>query len=205
MMKLARTLLLLAAVTALGASFAHAGTIGVAWDAVSNAAGYKVYYGTAPGSYTQSKDVPGAASTSTTLSGLDGCTRYYIAIKAYDAEGLESVGFSNEVAGLPRPIVSSVTPPSGEQGASMTLAVGGESFDTGASVTFSGSGITVQDVRRDSCTQLSVDILIASSAATGARTVEVINPDNSFGALGNAFTVVANAAPTVSSASPAAE
>lgn len=203
MKKLSRTLLLLAAVVALGAFAAQGGTISVAWDAAGDAAGYRVYYGTSPGSYTQHKDVPGATSTSTTLTGLDGCTRYYIAVKAYDAGGLESEGYSNEVAGLPRPIVSSVTPSSGEQGATMTLTVAGESFDTGASVTL-GSGITIQAVRRDSCTQLSVDVQIDASAATGGRTAEVINPDNSFGALGNAFTVVANAAPTVSSASPAA-
>lgn len=186
------------------AGVAHAGTISVGWDAVPDAAGYKVYWGTAPGSYTQSKDVPGQSSTSTTLTNLDPCTVYYIGVKAYDAEGLESENYSNEVSGLPRPVVSSLDPASGEQGTSRTLTITGESFADGARVEFSGTGIVVDAVRRDSCTQLSVDVTIAADAATGGRRVEVINPDNSFGGKDNAFTVTANAAPTVSSADPPA-
>jgi hypothetical protein len=184
-------------------AFAHAGTMSVAWDPVADAAGYTVYYGTAPDSYSQQKDVPGGA-TSTTLTGLDACTRYYVAVKAYDSGGLESDNYSNEIAGLPRPVVSTVEPGSGEQGTSPTLVIGGESFDAGATVEFSGSGITVLSVTRDSCTQLTVDVQIDAAAPTGARTVDVVNPDRSFGSLANGFTVVENAAPTVSSAAPAA-
>ncbi len=184
---------------------AMAGTIDLAWDPVSDPdlMGYKVYYGTSPGSYSDVKDV--GNTTSTTLSGLAACTRYYIAVKAYDTGGLESNAFSNELAGLPRPVVGSVTPSSGEQGASYTLTVAGESFDDGATVEFSGSGITVTQVRRNSCTELAVDIQIAATAPTGSRSVTVVNPDQSFGTKSSAFTVTAqDAAPTVSSTTPAA-
>ncbi len=186
------------------AGAAHAGTISVAWNPVTDTdlAGYKVYYGTSPGNYSQSRDVGNV--TSTTLSGLDACTRYYIAIKAYDTGGLESTGYSNEVAGLPRPVVSTVAPTSGQQGQSLTLTITGESFDTGATVEFSGTGISVLAVRRSSCTQLSADIRIDAAAATGARDLTVMNPDRSFGTKAAAFTVNANTAPTVTSTSPAA-
>lgn len=181
----------------------YAGTMSIAWDPVtdSDLAGYKVYYGTAPGNYTMSKDVGNA--TSTTLTGLDPCTRYYVAVKAYDTGGLESASYSNEIAGLPRPVLNTVTPAAGDQGASLTLTLAGESFDSGATVEFSGTGITVVAVRRDSCSQLSVDIQIAAGAPVGARDVTVMNPDRSFGTKAGGFTVNTNAAPTVSSTSPA--
>ncbi|MCU0225818.1 MAG: Ig-like domain-containing protein [Acidobacteria bacterium] len=181
----------------------YAGTMSIAWDPVSDSdlAGYKVYYGTAPGNYTMSKDVGNA--TSTTLTGLDPCTRYHVAVKAYDTGGLESASYSNEIAGLPRPVLNTVTPAAGDQGASLTLTLAGESYDSGATVEFSGTGITVVAVRRDSCSQLSVDIQIAAGAPTGARDVTVMNPDRSYGTKTAGFTVNTNAAPTVSSTSPA--
>jgi hypothetical protein len=183
---------------------AFAGEMSLAWDPVSDAdlAGYTVYYGTSPSSYTQSKDV--GLATQTTLTGLDPCTVYYVAVKAYDEGGLESENYSNEVAGLPRPVVSSVTPASGEQGSALSLTIDGESFDDGASVEFSGDGITVQQVTRVSCFELAVDISIASGATPGARDVTVVNPDGSYGTRADAFTVTENVAPEVSSTSPQA-
>lgn len=200
MRKLIMALVVLFAATGL----VQAGTMSIAWDPVSDSdlAGYKVYYGTAPGNYTLNRDVGNV--TSTTLTGLDPCTRYYVAVKAYDTGGLESASYSNEVNGLPRPVVNTVNPASGDQGASLTLTIGGESYDTGATVEFSGSGITVLAVRRDSCAQLSVDIQIGASAATGARDVTVMNPDRSYGTKSAGFTVNANNAPTVQSTTPAA-
>ena len=182
----------------------YAGTMSIAWDPVSDSdlAGYKVYYGTAPGNYTLSKDV--GNTTSTTLTGLDPCTRYYVAVKAYDTGGLESASYSNEIAGLPRPVLNTVTPSSGDQGAALTLTLAGESFDSGATVEFTGTGITVRAVRRDSCSQLSVDIQIAAAASTGARDVTVLNPDRSYGTKPGGFTVNTNAAPTVTATNPAA-
>ena len=199
-----RKLFTILAVLFAATGWLHAGTMSIAWDPVSDSdlAGYRVYYGTAPGSYTQNRDV--GNTTSTTLTGLDPCTRYYVAVKAYDTGGLESTSYSNEIAGLPRPVVNTVTPSSGDQGAALTLTVGGESYDTGATVEFSGTGITVLATRRDTCSQLSVDIRIDGAAPTGARDVTVVNPDRSFGTRAGGFTVTTNVAPTVTGTTPAA-
>jgi hypothetical protein len=74
------------------------------WDAVtapSPAAGYRIYYGTAPGTYLQASGVGVDVSNVTTFTvttGLNSGTTYYFAAKAYDTSipPNESV-FSNEV------------------------------------------------------------------------------------------------------------
>lgn len=61
-------------------------------------AGYRVYYGTAPGTFTGSLDV--GNTTSVTLATLSSAVTvsgsYYLAVTAYDSGGLESA-YSNEV------------------------------------------------------------------------------------------------------------
>jgi PKD repeat protein len=82
----------------LAAAQASAGSLSLAWDAVSDSrlAGYKVYYGTAARNYTASVDV--ANVTTATIPNLaDGAT-YYFAVTAYDGTRVES-GYSNEVSG----------------------------------------------------------------------------------------------------------
>jgi len=75
------------------------GKIKLAWSAnrESNIAGYKVYYGTAPGKYGPGIDAGNV--TKFTLKGLIKRQRYYIAIKAYTKSGEESA-FSQEVSGV---------------------------------------------------------------------------------------------------------
>jgi hypothetical protein len=53
------------------------------WDPVTNAAGYRVYYGTTSGIYPQSLD----AQTATTLAvmGLSSGTTYHFVVTAYDS------------------------------------------------------------------------------------------------------------------------
>lgn len=60
-------------------------------------AGYRVYYGTAPGVYQQPKG-QGIVVTGTTytVAGLNSGTRYYFAVTAYDGSGNES-DYSQEV------------------------------------------------------------------------------------------------------------
>jgi hypothetical protein len=72
----------------------------LAWDAViaANLSGYRVYYGTAPGTYLQ---LPGQGLsvgnvTTHTVTGLSSGTRYYFAVSAFDSSGNESP-YSNEV------------------------------------------------------------------------------------------------------------
>ena len=73
------------------------GTATLSWDAVTapNLGGYKVYYGTASGTYTQS--VPVGDVTTYTLGGLNGNATYYMAVAAFDTSNHESP-FSNEVS-----------------------------------------------------------------------------------------------------------
>ena len=73
--------ILLTAVHAL----AHAQTVTATWDANTDpyTAGYRLYYGTAPGSYTTSIDVGNVVSRQVTLS--PGAT-YYFVVRAYNAE-----------------------------------------------------------------------------------------------------------------------
>jgi chitodextrinase len=72
----------------------------LAWDSVTvpNLSGYRLYFGTAPGTYLQS---PGQGFsvgnvTNYTMIGLAGATRYYFAVTAFDTLSQESP-YSNEV------------------------------------------------------------------------------------------------------------
>lgn len=67
------------------------------WDAVTGpvpAAGYRIYYGTTPGTYFQAVNVGNV--TTTPVMGLSRGTTYYFAATAYDALNNDSA-FSNEV------------------------------------------------------------------------------------------------------------
>ena len=70
------------------------------WDAVQvpNVAAYRVYYGTAPGTYSQSfgHGLNTGNVTTYEVTGLSSRTRYYFVVTAFDTTGHES-GFSNEV------------------------------------------------------------------------------------------------------------
>lgn len=91
------TLLLGAFVSLLSASAFAATSVTLAWDASTstNIAGYRIYYGTTPHSYTGNLNV--GAATSGTLSNLTAGATYYFAATAYDNNSLES-DFSNEVS-----------------------------------------------------------------------------------------------------------
>ena len=73
----------------------------LAWDPVMAAgvAGYRVYYGTAPGTYEQlaGQGIDVGASTTYTATGLGSGTVYYFAVTAYNNVNQES-GYSNEVS-----------------------------------------------------------------------------------------------------------
>jgi len=63
---------------------------------LNDLAGYKVYYGKAPGDRSTTKDVGLPDTTEYTINNLDSGTRYYFAVTAYDTSGNES-DFSEEV------------------------------------------------------------------------------------------------------------
>ncbi len=86
-----------------GGQPAAAGHVSLAWDApttyvdgtpITGPIGYKVYYGTAPGTYTQIVDVQTATSWSTDT--LPHGT-WYFEVTCYDSNGSES-DFSNEIS-----------------------------------------------------------------------------------------------------------
>ena len=77
---------------------AMAGSLLLSWGAIqdSRLAGYKIKYGTASGSYTQSADV--GNKTSYTLQSLTEGTRYYVVVVGYDSNRVEGAP-STEVSG----------------------------------------------------------------------------------------------------------
>lgn len=62
---------------------AHAASVTLGWNVVTNATGYKLSYGSASQTYTTTVDVVGA--TSRTITGLTEGSTYYFAVKAYNA------------------------------------------------------------------------------------------------------------------------
>lgn len=66
----------------------------LAWDGSDGAAGYRIYVGTEPRSYTRTLDA--RAALTLTVTGLYQRTNYFFAATAYNAEGAES-DFSNEL------------------------------------------------------------------------------------------------------------
>jgi hypothetical protein len=100
-----------------GNSFA--GQVKLAWDAVANATGYRLHYGTSSGNYPSSIDAKN--QTSVTVPGLTDGARYYFAVKAYNTTTTSS--FSNEVSGVvppssaaSNPFGGDTTPPARPQG-----------------------------------------------------------------------------------------
>src|SRR5438552_2065693 len=71
------------------------------WDAVTapTLSGYRVYFGTAPGTYLQSlgQGISVGNVTAYTLTGLASGSQYYFAVTTFDTVGVESP-YSNEVS-----------------------------------------------------------------------------------------------------------
>ena len=83
---------------------ASIGSVHLSWQAptkntdgstITNLAGYHVHYGTTPGNYTESLQLPDQALTSVVIDDL-APARWYFAVKAYNSAGLES-DFSESV------------------------------------------------------------------------------------------------------------
>jgi hypothetical protein len=76
------------------------GTITLSWTApqtradgtpLTDLAGYRIYYGTSSGLYTQSVTVNSASATTYTLANLAAGT-YYLTMKSFDTSNIESAG-----------------------------------------------------------------------------------------------------------------
>jgi len=103
----------------------NAPTTNIDGTPLTDIAGYKIYYGTASGNYSQTVDVGNL--TNSGVSNLSDGTTYYFAVTAYDTSGNGS-GYSNEV---------SKTTPAGQQ-YSVLIAKSGTGSGT---VTSSAGGI----------------------------------------------------------------
>jgi len=172
-----------------------AGTIKLAWDPVGDTdlAAYRVYYGTTSGLYSQSFLV--GKQTTATLTNLQDCRVYYLALKAVDANGNESVAFSNEISGYSAPLPSTVGPASAKQATgNLNLMIGGANFDTQARPEF-GPGVTVNSYSTVSCTEMLANITIADAARVNSapalpRILTVVNQGGPLGQKSGAFTVL---------------
>jgi hypothetical protein len=100
--------------------------------------------------------------------------------------------------------VTSATPSSLARGAvGQDVVIGGTGFaPSGAIVSFSGTGITLNSTTFMTTTGLLVNITISGSATLGARNITVTNPDTGSGTGIGIFTVTTGAGPIVTSASP---
>jgi len=173
---------------------ASAGQIGVTWDAVAGASGYHVYYGAQSGVYG---GFITAGSPSATITGLQDCQTYYVAVKAFNAAG-ESPNFSNEVTGWSRPVGTSTTPPTAMQGEQIVMNIVGSNFQSGASVDLGDPHVVLSSVTVLSCSHVQLVATIEPTAqnirpaAVGKLDVTITNPDAVFGDKPQGFEVLIN-------------
>ncbi|MDH3627473.1 MAG: fibronectin type III domain-containing protein [Acidobacteriota bacterium] len=181
-----------------------AGEMHLAWDSAAGATGYRVYYGTSSGNYTQSADVSG--QTTTVLTNLQDCTEYYVAVRSLDSGG-ESSDISNEISGWARPAVTSNGQVQVMQGDQVWVTLAGANFESGADVELLTNGIPadengqpllrLENVTVQSCNEIDVLLTVESSARgqrsmeIGQRTLnfEIVNPDNVFAPHGRSFQI----------------
>jgi len=98
------------------------------------------------------------------------------------------------------PTVTSVSPDSGEQGATLEVTIGGTNL-TGATAVSFGEGITIDSFTVVSAAEITASISIDTTATLGLRDVSVTTPAGT-GTLTDGFTVVAVGAVTVSVDAP---
>ncbi|MCI0657105.1 MAG: hypothetical protein L0170_08545, partial [Acidobacteria bacterium] len=178
-------------------SAVSAGNIKLAWDPVGDPdlSGYKVYYGTSSGIYTNS--TPTGTQTSVDIANLQDCKVYYLAVKAVDANGNESVTFSNEISGISAPAPSTVTPSSMKQASNLQIVtIYGTNFDTQARPDF-GPDILVNSYSTSSCTQMTANITITEAATVNVapgppRLLTIINNGGPRGSKSGPFSVSFN-------------
>ena len=103
----------------------------------------------------------------------------------------------------PGPLVTSISPTSGELGDTLNVTINGLNFQPGAVVSF-GEGISVNSVTFVSSNEVVANITIDPNARveTTGHTVTVTNPDGSSGSLPNAFRISGVTAPRITQINP---
>jgi large repetitive protein len=100
------------------------------------------------------------------------------------------------------PTLTSISPTSGAQGATVSVTLFGTNLTGATAVTVSGTGVTVGALTVNGPgTQVTTTFTIASGATTGARTVSITTPSGTSGTVN--FTVAAPAPGTVTVTSEA--
>jgi len=176
------------------------GVLFLRWNRVSDPvlAGYKLYYGTAPGQYTESVDV-GDVSWFLMRDLLEDGATYYIAAKAYNVYGTESETFSNEVSAMVHaPVVTSIEPDHGPIGGGTPITITGQYFaPRGVRVSLGGEhAYNVRVVDEHTITAMT------HWHRAGPVDVVVSNPDDLFGVLPDGFTYEKPEPPTAETFSP---
>ncbi|HKB06936.1 MAG TPA: fibronectin type III domain-containing protein [Candidatus Polarisedimenticolia bacterium] len=177
-------------------------TIQLSWSPNSepDLSGYRLRYGTSPGTYTQTINVGNVTSYS--ISGLDSSLTYYFVLHAYDGAGNVSLP-SNEASGKPSIVVgtaptvaTALEVASGSvyilQSGQHSVRVTGANFQAGA-VASLGSGVTCGATSVSGGDQLTFTVNVNSSAALGPRTLTISNPDNGSGNLSPALVIAKTA------------
>ena len=109
---------------------------------------------------------------------------------------------ANAFTVAPLPTITSITPTSRGQGAAnQNITVTGTNFRSGATASFSGTGITVNSVTVSSATTAVVNITVAATATLGLRDLTITNSIGGSVTRAGIFTVAA--APTITSITPA--
>ncbi len=131
---------------------AIAGEVNVAWDASAGADGYRVYHGTAAGTYGPNPlELVATTTPLTTL--LDGCVQQFLAVTAFNIAG-ESA-FSQELVIYPRPVF--LTPPYlDETGPEPVIALDGGNYAPGVTLTINNVAVAFVVV---DCQNINVPVL----------------------------------------------
>jgi hypothetical protein len=114
------------------------------------------------------------------------------------------VGTPNSVAvfGLLPASITSVTPSSGAQGASVNITLAGANFSPGATLTVSGTGVTASNVAVVTSSQITATLTIGATAATGPYNLSVTTSTGTSAPV--VFTVTASVSqtPTLTTINP---
>jgi len=148
----------------------YAAQVTLAWNAETDPSvvGYRVYYGTASGSYQTNNDV--GNNTTSTVSNLQTGTTYYFAVTAYNSTGVES-GYSNEVSYAATTCQYTLSPTSQSIAASGGSASTGISTQSGCSWTAASnvSWLTIPSTT-SGIGSGTVSYSVAANSATTSRT-----------------------------------
>lgn len=159
------------------ASAGDCGTAGTCTP-ITPAAGWRAFYGTASNTYTQQVDF---TTNPATLTGLDDCKEYFVALKAVNAAGT-SRNFSNELGNAwARLRVDSIGAVTWITGQSQTLTLTGANFRVPPGGTLratllppiSGPPSITGAVSVGDCTHATVTFVIPPDAPPGPRVLQL--------------------------------